>query len=70
MENTIFKIEIYYLQTKTKRKFYESRETYEKWWATHQRWESSLPGAGMVGYADGVVDRTFGLVPENKQMEK
>jgi len=74
-DGLIFKIEIYANQKKRKHKLYESRTAYEKWWDYHakdaaQFNEHSFVGAGVVGYVDGKVDRTFGVVPEDKQKDK
>jgi len=69
-DGLIFKIEIYFDRKKSKQKLYESRKAYDYWWSERVRWEMNLTRAGLVGYVDGKVDRTFGVVPEDKQKEK
>ena len=64
----IFKIEIYYDQKKRKHKLYETRVAYEKWWEYHAKdaafFNTRSISSGLVGYVDGKVDRTYGIVPE------
>lgn len=74
-DGLIFKIELFYNQQKRKHKLYESRVAYEKWWEYHAKDAANFNKhssvlAGVVGYVDGKVDRIFGVVPENKRIEK
>lgn len=68
-----FKIEFYYHGFKQKQKYYETSKAFEKWWSYHKTFYDRLwkgKEFGLVGYKNGEVDRTYGEVPEAKQVNK
>jgi len=68
-----YKIEIYHYGGKDKHKFYDSEETYNKWWkkrSDEAGWYKRINVEyGLVGYIDGKVDKVFGEVPNKFKVE-
>jgi len=66
----LYKIEFYYNGKKDKRKLYETEKAYEYWWKYHQGYVDYFRNMGLdhgiVGYIDGVVNKTYGDVTPQK----
>ena len=65
-----YKIEIYYNGRKVKHKLYNREKTYNCWWEQRvdeaEFYKKINLEYGLIGYVDGVVDRTFGVVPDKE----
>ena len=67
----LYKIEIYYRGRKSKHKLYETEQAFNRWWNKRKKYVDWIgPGrAGISGSIDGVVVKSYGFVPTDKEVK-